>query len=560
VQKTVNKEKEEVLILTGNVLMHQDSLFVQCDSARKELNNLHAEGNVLLQQWDTVNVFANILDYYGDVNQAFLKDSVVLQSKEQKLFTDSLSYNTKTRVATYEDGATLTNDTVFLYSKKGTFYVSTDEVYFKDSVYIKSEDFELYTDTMRYNTAEKKAYFLGPTLIDLTSGSQVYCEAGYFDLANEKALFTQNAQFVDEEQIGQGDSIVYDGKLKKITMLGNASLKEPGKDALADTIIYLEQEKKLTLLGNAFFQDSLRTMRSQALEYDINRDKLVSNARSNLDNPPQFLEADYIDFDNASGIGIAIGDVIWSDTASHYSIICEEAHYDDSTKFLKAFGGRPLFINQIDLDSFFLSADTLISYETVNEEDTSRHFRAYNDVKIFKSDLQAKCDSLTFSSADSLFHLYEDPIIWSDTSQFVADSVSILLSDNKIDKIFLKQNAFIINSADQILFNQMKGKEITAYFEEGEVNRMLIKGNASSIYYVLDDFKAYIGVNETLCSSMLLRFGSNEVTSITFYDNPLATFHPIQKADTQSLKLEGFKWRGSERPMSLSDLTTFVLK
>ena len=561
VEKIQGDLQEEILILTGNVLLHQDSLFMQCDSARKEENNLLATGNVLLQQWDSLNVFSQTLEYFGDTKDALLRDSVILQSKDQKLFTDELAYNTETQVAIYDQGATLTNDTIFLYSRKGTFYVATDEVYFKDSVYVKSEDFELFADTLLFNTEEQKAYFLGPTRIDLSSGSKVYCEGGYFDMVNKEALFTKQAQYVDVDQIAQADSILYDGNIKQVTMIGNASLEEPGKEATADTIIYLEEDQIMHLMGHAYFQDSIRTMRSKELTYNAESDKLISNSRSSIDNPPQFLEADSIDFDNRTGIGMAVGHIIWRDTSSHYTILCDEAHYQDSSKYLKAFGGRPLLINQIEEDSFLLSADTLVSYEDAQEEsDTIRKFQAFYDVKIYKSDLQAICDSLSYSSQDSIFRLYNDPVIWSDTSQFEADSVHIQLANGKIDKIYLNQNAFIINSADQILYNQMKGKEITAFFEDGEIDRMLIKGNASSIYYVLDDFKAYIGVNETLCSSMLLRFSSNTVGEIVFYDNPQATFHPIQEANVEELKLEGFRWRGDERPKSKSELTTFIVQ
>lgn len=548
----------EILILRGNVLLHQDSLFMQCDSARKENNDLTAIGNVLLQQWDSVNVFAGRLQYYGDTKDAYLRDSVILQSKSQKLFTDSLAYNTATRIAQYDQGATLTNDTIFLYSRKGTFYLQTDEIYFKDSVYIQNEDFELFADTLLYNTEEQKAYFLGPTRIELTNGSKVYCESGYFDLPNKLALFTENAQYVDEEQIALGDSILYDGNTKVVTLLHNASLIEPGKEAEADTIIYREEEKILTLQGNAFFKDSVRTMQSKTLIYDVDKDQLKSNTRAIIENESQFLEADTLDYDNESGLGYAVGNIIWKDTTSHYTIFCQKAQYVDSSKFLKAYGDRPLLINEIEDDSLFLSADTLLSMEHRNESDTFRLFHAYHDVKIFKSDLQAICDSLSYSSVDSIFHLYDDPVIWSDTSQFEADSVSIQLADEKIDRIFLKRNAFIINSEDQILFNQMQGKEITAFFRDGEVDHMLIKGNAASIYYVLDESKAYIGMNETLCSSMLLRFAGNTVKEIVFYDSPKATFHPIQDIDPESFKLEGFQWRGTERPASIEELTKII--
>lgn len=560
VEKTLDLEQEEILILVGNVQLHQDSLFMQCDSARKQNNDLLAIGNVVLQQWDSLNVYANELKYFGDTRDAYLKDSVVLQSKTQKLFTDSLAYNTATRIANYETGGTLTNDTIFLYSTRGIFNVSIDEAYFKDSVYIQSEDFELFADTLKYNTAEQKAYFLGPTRIQLTDGGQVYCEAGYYDILNKKALFTQNAQYVNGEQIAEGDSIFYFDSLNQVIMQGQASLTEPGKKASADTIVYYEVEEKLNLTGNAYFEDSIRTMQSESLIYDTQSDKLTSNARSTIENQNQFLEADSIDFNNQLGLGFAAGNVIWRDTSSHYTIICDTARYIDSSSYLKAFGRRPLLINEVDGDSMLLSADTLVSFENVEQSDTVRAFHAFNDVKVLKSDLQAVCDSLVYSSQDSIFHLYNDPIVWSDTSQFVADSITILMANDQIDKIFLRPNAFIMTSTDHILYSQMKGKEITAFFVEGDIDRMLIKGNAAAIYYTQDDDGAYIGANKTECSSMLLRFDGNAVREIAFYDQPEAVFHPIQKADTEALKLEGFLWRGDRQPHNISDITMHQLQ
>ena len=546
----------EILLLTGQVEMHQDSLLMYCDTARKEANTLYARGNVVLQQWDSIYVFSDTLRYLGDSKDAYLLGSVVLQNDVQKLFTESLHYNTGTQIAVYDQGATITDDTTFLYSSRGTYYVGQNVVFFKDSIFIRGKDFTLYADSLKFNTETQVAYFASPTRIDLKNGSKIYCERGYFDMPNSEALFTQNAQYVRDDQQAEGDSIYYFGDSSQVVLIGNASLAEPGKKATADKIIYNEESEVLDLQGDAHFEDSIRTMNSEVLTYDLANDKVSTSARSTLDNPPQFLEADSIDFDNARGTGKAAGNIIWRDTSSNYTILSAKAYYIDSTGYLKAYGGRPLLINEVETDTFFLSADTLVSYEEPSELDTLRHFLAYHDVKIYKSDLQAICDSLTYSSLDSTFRLYDDPIIWSDTSQFEADSLELRMRDDAIHQIYLNQNAFILNSADEILFNQMKGKEITAYFESGEIDRMLIKGNATSVYYVMDDFRAYVGVNETQCSSMLLRFGNNAINEIVFYESPKAIFHPIQDINPEELKLEGFNWRILERPNSVIDLSS----
>ncbi|HMR42696.1 MAG TPA: hypothetical protein PKC40_02640, partial [Saprospiraceae bacterium] len=174
--------------------------------------------------------------------------------------------------------------------------------------------------------------------------------------------------------------------------------------------------------------------------------------------------------------------------------------------------------------------------------------------RIYKRDLQAVSDSLTYSMGDSLFKFYNEPIIWSDTTQFFADTMHIQMANNKIDKIFLFENSFIINSPDNIFFNQIKGKHITAFFEERELRKMRVDGNAESVYYLLDDSKAYIGANKTICSEMLLYFGDNKVDEIKFFAQPQATLFPMGQAQKSELELKGFRWISDVRPKSKNDL------
>jgi lipopolysaccharide export system protein LptA len=192
------------------------------------------------------------------------------------------------------------------------------------------------------------------------------------------------------------------------------------------------------------------------------------------------------------------------------------------------------------------------------EKEEPRLILAYHDVRIFKSDLQAVCDSMAYSTVDSLFRLFTDPIIWSDTSQFTADTVRIQLANDKIDRIFLRQNSFIINSPDEIFYNQIKGKHSTAFFDSSELRRVRVVGNAESVYYALDDEDAYIGVNKTICSEMLIFFGDNEVEGIRFYNEPKATLFPMKETDHASLQMEGFHWQLEKRPQTVDDL--FVAK
>lgn len=652
--------------LVGDVELRQDSIYMYCDSATI-VNNTRviAMGHVIIQQGDSTSVFADSLDYKGDEKKAALFGEVVLADKGQELFTNQLNYDLNTKVATYTTGATLDNNGTQLTSKIGYYFVETDEAFFKDSVVVVDEDFNLRSDTLKFNTKTGVVTFLGPTLIN-SDTSQIYCESGFYDTEKNLAEFTQNAQFLKGKQEAIAGKITYNGEKKEYTLEGDALYRDGETRATADIIRYDEANDKTILQGNARYRDGKQNIESSEIIYDSANESFATKGRSFISDPPQILEADEVDYNSQLGLGVADGNVIWRDTAQNLTIKCEHADYNKETDYFRASGGRPLLITLMDDDSLFMTSDTLVSLtrhkqkkegiatstvldttslvnnlrnfqvdstgavvqtdslnvdtlltlkqdidstlvvqenfpdsliaetdslltvskdtvlttKTTNNstqtatnisilpdtttitldtlsaqtEDTTRLLLAYNDVRIFKSNLQAVCDSLVYNTTDSLFIFHKNPIIWSDTSQFYADTVSMRLKNKKIDKIYLYNNAFIINSPDEIFFNQIKGRNITAFFKDEELRRMKVVGNAESIYYAQDEDKAYIGMNKTDASEMMVYFGNNEVERIKFISNPTALLTPMLQIQPTAMKMEGFIWEEKRRPRTFADL------
>jgi len=589
--------------LLGEVEMRQDSIYMYCDSAFiKNETQVTAQGNVLIQQGDTLNVFADSANYNGLTRQAKLFENVVLLNKSQKLFTDSLLYDMNTKIATYVSGATFTNDTTQLTSQKGYYYTAFDVAYFKNDVVVVNPEFSLKADTLRFNTKTRVVHFLGPTLISTKENGKIYCEGGFYDIRNKKAEFYQNAQYVKDEQEAEADVILYDGETGIYTLEGNAKFKDENRNATADIIKYDEKNDQTFLTGNARYKDEKQNVVADEIFYDAKNKSYKTSGRSEVKDGAQTIVADKLDFDDLTGLGIAEGNVVWTDTVQNFVLYADAADYDKESNYVKTKGGRPLFVSIVEGDSLFMKADTLIStmkepdtltidsivvdtimvdtivHDTIRSDsisidtitnttyvrdtfkiptgiDTGRIVLAYNNVRIFKSDLQAISDSLVYDVVDSLFYFYDNPIIWSDTSQFSADSIWMSLKDNELDKIFLKQKSFILNSPDQIFFNQIKGKEITAFFKEKELRRMHVEGNAETVYFAIDDADGYIGANKSVCSEMQLYFGSNQIDRIKFYNKPQAKLTPISQVVDSQFRLEGYRWvKPPIRPLTKNDL------
>lgn len=551
--------------LSGNVRLRQDSTLVFCDTAILDGDDAILQGNVLIEQGDSVQVYGDSAHYFGSTRQSDVFGNVVLINGRQQLFTARLHYDLNTKLATYHEGATLSNGKSQLTSTHGYYYVKEKQVLFKGEVLATDPEFTLRTDTMAFNTETQMVQFLAPTLIS-QQGSKIYTEGGFYDTENNIAEFDKNPQYERDGQRGRSRKMRYDGTTKQYILDGDAIIEEPAakREVKADVIRYNTDTEKAVFIGNVDYRDSTQTMTGQEVRYDSRNKQYQLTGRGRVVDPPNIIEADSIDFNDQLGSGLALGNVIWQDTASDVTLLSYRMDYNKQTEYIHAFGGfgslgqhgRPLMKSLIERDTLYMSSDTLTSFKPDSASD-NRLLLAYRDVRIFKSNLQASCDSLTFSSVDSIFTFYKLnnlPLIWADTSQFSADTIRMLLKNKKIDRIWLRQNALVINSEDEQMFNQIKGRNNTVFFSNDEAREMLVEGNAQAVYYALDEKKAYVGVNETACSEMRLFFSNNQVESIKFYTAPKGTFSPLKKNGTEAKKLDGFFWEKTRRPRSLADL------
>ncbi|MDZ7877563.1 MAG: OstA-like protein [Saprospiraceae bacterium] len=538
----------------GKVVLRQKDATLYCDSAILDnAENVYARGHVVIKQTDTVSIFADSVIFHGFSRTADLFGDVILVNNDKKIFANKLNYDLNRKIATYNNKATLDNGRTQLTSKRGQYFVSTSQALFKDQVLVVDKDFDMKTDTLKFDAQKNIATFLAPTLIYLRDSAQFYTEEGFYDLQNDNAAFTKTPQYQKLNQLATADTMLYDGKTTVITLKGNAVTKDTVKEATANTIRYNRKTEESQLEGNAHFVDEKQNILSDTIVYHPKTKTYTTRGRSRIVNEAQILEADLVDFDSQDSIGIAKGNVFWQDTASKTSLRCEKMQYDQRREYIKAGGGRPILSSLMEKDTLWLRADTIITFKQ-KQSDTARSLIAYHKVRMYKSNFQSVCDSLFYSEQDSIFRLFKDPIVWSDTSQLSGDTMRIMLKNKKIDRVFLKNNAFIINSTDEAFFNQIKGREITAEFEGDDLRRMFVEGNAESVYYALDEKGGYVSVNKMICSRMLVLFGDNKVDGIKFYAQPKATMFPMKQANHDELKMKGFRWEKKLRPKNRLDL------
>ena len=147
-------------------------------------NQVTAFSKVHIEQGDTLDLYGDYLFYDGKSEMAFVKGNVELIDKETHLYTDSINYDVRNRIARYNDRGRITNADNTLTSIIGVYYVSENLFHFKDSVKIVNPDYVMTADTMDYNTNTEIAFFTGPTELNGDS-IYLYCEKGWYDTKND---------------------------------------------------------------------------------------------------------------------------------------------------------------------------------------------------------------------------------------------------------------------------------------------------------------------------------------------------------------------------------------
>ena len=201
-------------------------------------------------------------------------------------------------------------------------------------------------------------------------------------------------------------------------------------------------------------------------------------------------------------------------------------------------------------------ADTLLPApaDSVGGEQDSlvRKMFAYHNVRIFRDDFQAVCDSMTGFSLDSTLHMYVDPVLWNDNNQVTSKVVDIYTLNQKIDRAVFTGEPIMSQEVDTSQYNQIKGKVIESFFRDGAIYRTDVNGNGQTYYFMVEEDSTgnYIsGFMTVECADISFYFKDQAVDEIVWRGKPVYSIYPMDKIpDSQPLTLPGFVWEGKRRP------------
>ncbi|MFW0715814.1 OstA-like protein [Pedobacter sp. N23S346] len=589
--------------LTGNVRMTDPTSVLTTEildyNTVSKIGTYTSGGKIVNQQ---VTLTSKNGYYFSGSNDAYFRYNVVVVTPQVTIKSDTLRYNTQSKWTYFYGPTNIKGKDDNLYTENGAYNTATEDAYFgKKNLYTQGTrslkgDSLYYFGKIGYGKAVKNIVFS-----DTKDKMKMFGDLGYYYKIDQRTLVSRNAYL----GIGTEDSVLVKGKKRPDSLWMGADTLEtqmvlqknlklvPKISIKADNEVGEDDEEEGAKDGaespgktsTETTEDNPKGKRNLTARNDKGAKIKPKNDRKNNDptSPLDKLPTDSTKIDSLakklpklSTDSLKDGNILKAKADSivrNLPKIKEDSLAQKAIKTGKLIGkdaagkvdSLTKAVGKTDIKNLgkgVISAlkPGLAKNDTTkfNPADTvqARIIKAYHGVKIFKSNIQAKTDSLFYTSADSTLRCFVNPIIWSEGSQQIADTIYVQFKNKKLNNLQAIRNAFLVNTPkDSLRFNQIKGRLMTGFFNNGKLKTMYVDGNAESIYYTQDDStKVYKEMNQTLSSRIKFVFQDNEndIEDIVYIKGVEGALNPETKISKDNV-LKGFSWKPKERPKSKKD-------
>lgn len=577
----------------GNVHINQDTINIYSDLLNYDGNAkmAHLINRVRMSDPSTT-LTTNVFDYNMTSRVGtYINNGKILNRAENVTITSKRGYYlASTKDAYFKYNVIVVTDSVTIKSDTLRYNTFTSLTYFYGPTNIKGKDDNLYTENGTYNTQTKKAFFGKKNLY--TQGSKsLKGDSLFYDGIKGYGKAVKNISFIDTQDklllrgqlgeyfkegeriiasinayvgFGTTDSVTLEGKLVPDTLWLAADILEAERS--------LQHKLKLIQTPKVLEDDEI------GMEEENAKAEAEAKAASQSATPPTptpITPAAKIPKPNTKQTNKR-GKKNKEEEQKNNTVLADSVkNLADSTKLAIKVAPKN---DSITKDSLANNQKLLLKDSTkvvatkppiastikpkttkvitpFNPADTvrTRTIRAFHNVRVFKTNLQAKSDSLFFTAADSTLRLYQNPMLWSDSTQQTGDTIHVQFKNKKINTAQVFRNAFIVDQeSDTTKFNQIKGKVITVFFSDGEVRNLYVDGNAESIYFDKKENGEY-QQNQTVSARIRIIFRDKEISSVKTIKAVEGTFLPAGKTPKEAM-LTGFIWKPELRPKSKKDI------
>lgn len=588
-------------VVKGPARFLHNNTYLLCDSAVWNVNDnvIDAIGHVQIIQQDTYLV-GDRLTYYSDDNLAQFRGAIVrlYNKKGDQLKTRFLDYYTSDSTAVFYNGGSMrSKDGQIIEGSNGRYEAGNGNFSFEGDVEMFADSMFVVAEQAIYNSNTNYAYLYNGITAwkqrdTVFSNSAEYINAtSCLILKKDNYIATENQQiwadnikyFRESGAVEMADNVQLQDDSQQIFLLGDEGSYRPNpmyavltKEPVA--AMWSEQESRRVL------RDSLGSVIKDTIE--IQRDTLFTRGDTlKLWQTPMYQVDSSERVNAASRLELLALDPM-------KDIHAQNQKYLEAYKRNKELLGKPRdpgiahegaedAPQLSDEDMKALAKDRPMKDEDLREgvdtvavvppldslvaepiDSTMVTFMTmYHNVKMFRNDVAGVCDSLIYTSLDSIARFYNDPILWSDqTNQFTADSIQVALRGNALHKANFIENAMIVTQEDSIHYNQIKSVEMVAYFNNNDITRFDALGGVQALLFFAERDTTITLMNQKECKLLSAKIVEREIQRVQYVGDIKSDMHPTHDLPKEQMHLRGFSWRADRMPKDRYEITYRVVK
>ncbi len=562
----VRKAMKATFLHNGTYLSSDSSLWY------RNTNIINFLGNVKLIQGDA-ELTSEKLDYYVDEDRAEFRGSLVQMRNEKDniLRTRILDYNTKDSIAVFSGGASMkSEDGQIIESDNGSYDNAKEYFTFDGNVNMFTDSTFIKTTALEYDSAADKAWFI-EAISFWREENMLSASKGWYDRAAQTFFFRDKVHAISEEQESWSDTLYYYESIGDVLMRGVVQIQDTTRStaSLSDYVYYQDSLSRITLRDRAaVVMWEKRDSNITDTTY-MGADTIVINSVRKCDIPEEEISLAATRKENILVDAIAKYRKRASDEAA--TARRQDQEQSRTRPSRKPSPGRPSGDNQgaapslmqedtTAIEDTLAIADTLAVLPPPDTTDVG-FISAIGNVKIFRQDMQVKCDSMRFTELDSIARFYKEPLVWNEgTRQYSSDSLFVLVNKDGIDRASLLSNAFISVFEDSVHFDQIKSTEVLAYFDSTTaLRRFDALGGVTALFFLRED-DVIATVNKVEARTLSANLKEGDIDRVYYFDSPRNDAYPVVQLPEEERVLKGFNWDPDSRPKSKADITTISLK
>lgn len=555
--EVIQKDGKDLRKVSGPAQFLHNNTYIICDTAVWDVlsNTLDAKGNVQIIQNQT-SLKSDFIHYIANESLAQVRGNLVeLLDKEKNLLrTNFLDFYTKDSIGYfYEGGSVLDKSKNYIESMNGSYDAKLKKFKFYVNVRIKADSVIMKTDSVAYETNKALFTFLGKVHAWRDS-SYLRADNGWYNRENEQFNFYKNAYIYTKDQEVWADDIFYDRNKGFSILKNNIQIVDTSQSTMffADSARYVSKPMSFTLYKDpsaAYY--SVEEGKADTLFLRADTLKYYSKAFSEIDSATVAQAKERVEL-SAKDPFQTIVDAIESNKkrpSSKKAVNNNVTQTSNSTKTDVKQEAAVDSLSAKNLDTLSVPTPKVDSVKKFSFSDTTtiRFVQGFHNVKMHRSNIQGLCDSLVFSSLDSMARLYGKPILWNEENQFTADSMQFVVSGKSLTKAELLSSAYVISKEDSVHFNQIKSTDIIGYFKKNDIYRFDALGGVSLMFFIEED-SLITTMNQKECRVMKGLIKDRKIQKILYVQDVKSDAFPVYNLPINKQRLKGFNWSPEKRP------------